>query len=86
MEIIFMCVLQKHNDVFVKDSCHTTGQFTVAAAKEDILKHKITKQLLIFFYNPKGYDSRFLTKNTFKFNKVASSIHQLLHLQKNIWQ
>ena len=28
---------------FVKDNCHTTGQFTVAAAKEDILKHKITK-------------------------------------------
>ena len=29
-----MCVLQKHNDVFVKDNCHTTGQFTVAAAKK----------------------------------------------------
>ena len=79
MPIIFMCVIQKHN-VFVKDNYYTTGQFTVAADKEDILKYQITKKFLILFYDLKCYDSRFLIKNTFKFNKVASSFYQFLHL------
>ena len=59
IQITVMCVLQEHNDASVKDACHTTGQFRVAADNEYILKYKITKQFLIFFHNLKGYDSHF---------------------------
>ena len=52
----------------VKDHCHLTGKFRVAAPKSCNLNFKLTKKVPVMFHNLRGYDSHLIFCELNKFD------------------
>ena len=58
----------------VRDHCHVTGKYRVAAHWNCNINLKVTKKLFVIFHNSRGYDSHLIFKELSKFNCSVSVI------------
>ena len=60
--------LINHDDERVRDHCHITSKFRVAAHQSCNLNFQLTKRIPVIFHNLKGYDSHLIFSVLYKFN------------------
>ena len=71
--ICWICTQELNTDK-VKDHCHVTGKFRVAAHNKCNLKLRIPRKLPIIFHNLQGYDGHIIFKELNNFDVDISVI------------
>ena len=72
-QICWICKEELNTDK-VKDHCHVTGKFRVAAHNKCNLKLRIPRKLPIIFHNLQGYDEHIIFKEPSNFDVAISVI------------
>ena len=57
----------------VREHCHITGKYRVAAHWSCNINLRLTKKIPVIFHNLRGYDSHLLIKEIYKFDVKVSA-------------